>query len=185
MILNNYKALIQVLLPNLLMGTGTDVNKSSSIPITNQEGISAYTYGSNILNKYGRTFGLVFGSGTTPPTPEDYILENEIGYSQIVDNNVKVTSSDVNYINETMVCSVLYTNNTDTEQTINEIALRFLYNDSNNFYLYSSPNSTSSTTAAFGKSGWVIFTRDVLDTPIIVSAGETKSIVYTIDFSKL
>lgn len=101
--------------------------------------------------------GLVFGSGTTAPTYTDYCLENKITSGFTFD------SGSFNRSGEILTCTATITNTSGSDLTINEIGLRI---------------SDSSTAA----SAWVaLLTRDVLDTPVVLSDGETKTFTVTIN----
>ena len=117
--------------------------------------------------------GIGIGSGTTPPTRNDYKLENDIPV--FVDSNytvqrfVLVPSARVSYgtteNSMDVTTTVAITANEDI--TVSEIGI-----------YGSAYEITSSNTMVHG----YLLERTVLDEPVTIRAGETKSIQYTIRF---
>lgn len=112
-----------------------------------------------VLNGYGKMItggitgyeGTRFGSGTTPPTGNDYRLENDIGESITVatPSAVSVTETDT-YIEYSATFGVT------AKETVNisEVGL-FM-------------------------GSFIMVERTVLDTPITIPAGQSKPITYAI-----
>lgn len=103
-------------------------------------GISGYAY-----------TGTRFGSGTTPPTKDDYCLENDIGDSVTLSSqgstSVTVTDDYVEY-------SATFGITAKETVAISEVGL-FM-------------------------SNYVMVERTVLETPITIPAGQSKQVTYTI-----
>ena len=108
-------------------------------------------------------YGLSFGTGTTPATASDYVLE-----SILDDNKINVsTPSSISFSRydtyEEYTVTFGVTNKTGDAITISEAGLT-IYN-TNTPYPY------------------VLVDRTVLDTPITIPAGQSKQIAYTIRFN--
>ncbi len=114
-------------------------------------------------NYYKTGEGVVFGTGTTPPTVHDYEMDSPITGSDVIsvttpgESGVYVTIDDV-----CMRVSTTYdvTNLTEQELAISEIGLFGLYRTSDP----------------------LLYDHTVLDEPIIVPAGQTMPITYEIKF---
>ena len=107
------------------------------------------------------TYGVSFGTGTTPATMSDYRLENMLGETQI---NVSVQSA-VSYSRadtyDEYSATFGITNKTAEAITISEVGLTTM------------PNS----------SYYALVDHTVLETPITIPAGQSKQITYTIRFN--
>jgi len=110
---------------------------------------------------YGGMGGLIIGTGDTPPTVNDYDLENQIttGFTsttRMPTNN----SNDKNSIQDSMmyVCSITITNTGVDDLVIKELG-------------YIRGNSG-------GKAVQALFDRIVFDTPVSIAANETKTLEY-------
>lgn len=103
---------------------------------------------------------LSVGSGTTEVAATDIALATD------ETSNFAITGSiDVNYASNKMeiIFSCSATNTTATDITITEIGIKKpLTSDYNSYSL----------------QGYILLTREVLDTPITIAAGETKTINY-------
>ena len=109
------------------------------------------------------SYGVSFGTGTTPATASDYCLESILGGTQIsvsVPSAVSYSRGDT-YDEYSVTFGV--TNKTADAITISEVGLT-IYN-SNSPYAY------------------VLVDRTVLETPITIPAGQSKQITYTIRFN--
>ena len=109
------------------------------------------------------SYGLSFGTGTTPATASDYCLESILGTTQIsasVPSTVSYSRVDT-YEEYSVTFGV--TNKTGDAITISEAGLTIY--DTNNPYPY------------------VLVDRTVLDTPVTIPAGQSKQITYTIRFN--
>lgn len=113
----------------------------------------------NSLNTNG---GVFLGTGTTPPTINDYCLSGDaittFTYSTTMD-----TTGDENGM--TFSASYTITNTGDSAFTIGEVAL-----------MGSSASSSSYNTAKYK----ILYERTVLDTPLTIEAGGVGQLTYTI-----
>ena len=100
------------------------------------------------------TSGVVVGSGTTPPTAQDYKLENQI--TTVSGNVAYNTTQDADGVTINSIITV--TNTADTDITIGEVGL----------YVNTSGNWT-----------WMA-ERTVLETPVTIPAGGVGQVTYTI-----
>lgn len=109
---------------------------------------------------------IVIGKGTTPPTFEDYLLEDPItsGLTTISASN-NVASNYEYLLSNSVVFSETLFNGGSTDIEINEIGLL----------------SCASSTY----SGCDLLTRDVLTTPIVIKPQEAKTITVNIDFTQM
>lgn len=98
------------------------------------------------------------GSGSTPPSYEDYCLETPIS---IIPSSVTMVK-DTSYAEGNAVVTAVFVNNTDTEITVSESALS-----------YGTGNSTQDTRA-------YVVAREVFE-PIIVPVGGSVTITMTIN----
>ena len=102
--------------------------------------------------------GVMFGTNSTPPTFEDYTINN---------TGVTVTGTIAKTVNindngsVTAVLNCTLTNTGETEITISEVGLK----------------------ASFTNTGSVLFDRTVLDTPVTIPAGGVGQVEYTITFN--
>ncbi len=118
--------------------------------------VSTYT-GTGNTGKAAPYVGLVFGSGTTPPAYTDYCLENKIT------SGFTFNSGSFNRSDEILTCTATITNTSGSDLTINEIGLRI--------------SDTSTANSAYV----ALLTRDVLDTPVVLGDGKTKTFSVTIN----
>lgn len=108
---------------------------------------------------------LFCGSGDTPPTREDYKLENQIVFKKESCTASIISLGKVN-IATTMI------NNTDEDKTIKELCLcRFI--------------GATSTENATPLNNLIMYARKVLDEPITVQPNEVFTINYTMDFTNM
>ena len=120
----------------------------------------------NAWSKSTTTTGVSFGTGTTLASVSDYALESRLTDSQI---NVSTPSAvsfsrDDAYDEYSVTFGV--TNKTANDITISEIGLTAM------------PYFPSS-----GGNVYTLVDRTVLDTPVTISAGQSKQITYTIRFN--
>lgn len=101
---------------------------------------------------------MIVGSGTTPVTSSDYMVENEITTGLTCEN----VSATVNNDAGTIVLRKVLTNTSSSEITINEVGL-------------TSPFSTEATVAY-----QALIYREVFDKPLVIAPGETATIAITI-----
>ena len=112
------------------------------------------------------TAGVSFGTGATPATASDYVLESILDNTKI---NVSVPSA-VSYSRgdtyDEYSVSFGVTNKTTETITISEVGLT------------AAPYYSSGSTSVY-----VLVDRTVLDTPVTIPAGQSKQITYTIRFN--
>ena len=110
---------------------------------------------------YGRYNGFVLfvGTGDTPPTPDDYKLENAVELGVL-------TASCIHYANGRTIVSREFFNNKDEDVTIKEIGCYIFANISPNQPL-------------------VMIARKVLPTPVIIPDEQHYMFTYTIDTSQI
>lgn len=118
------------------------------------------------LTAFTSTIGQVFGTGTTPPTVDDYCVSG----SEIT--NLTFTKT-VTYGAGTVTCTYVITNGNSDPVTIGEVAL-FTPGSFTLYYNYSS----GSNKTTFYKT--VMLERTVLDTPVTIPAGGIGQVTYTI-----
>lgn len=167
-------------------------NMTSTINFTNTAGTSFKTSNINTSSTFTKTLlensayvpsasssgSLVFrgllvhyGIGTDQPT-EDDINFKENNIKTAYGNNLSytgTTSSDQNNVRYTWT-HVITNNSTEVNFSITEAALI-------GFFQYASSSNMSGSD--------VLMARDLLPEPLIINPSDTKSIVYTIDFSTL
>lgn len=105
--------------------------------------------------------GIIIGSGTTPPTVDDYALENQIteGFGSVT--SFPLLAEQV-YKSGGIVSCCSITNTSDTDDiTINEIG-----------YI-----------RGCGGSWTILYDRIVLDEPITIAPNETRTIEYRLNIS--
>ena len=108
------------------------------------------------LKSYG---GILFGTGTTPPTIDDYTISGEI-----ITGLAATVAYDTSYddTGRTMKATYTITNNNDNAVTIGEIAA---FSGSGNSSGYS-----------------ILLDRTVLDSPVTIEPGGVGQVTYTIEF---
>lgn len=148
----------------------TDPNGSKFYPI------KPYVTDSQIdLSSYhsGNSTGIKLGSGTTPPTRDDYGLETYIPSGKLV---CTLTNKRI-YAEENGPYCVEYiftvTNSSDDDVTISEIGRVDNVNATTSTY----GGSSSSVSKRF------LIDRTLLDTPITIPSNETATITYTLKAS--
>lgn len=107
--------------------------------------------------------GIALGSGTTPPTINDYCLENALIDQSISSYSASVTVNE----SDNSVKNLITVQNTGSSAiTIAEVGLWGL------------DNTTSASI-----SNRFLFERSVLDTPVVIQPGGAGVIEYTISFT--
>lgn len=162
MLTNNFYAALQCAM--------TKASKDKAV--TKPDGTKGYaSYCTNFLSSFFEFFnnktvvtlmggrGVAFGTGATPPTPNDYQLSGEIIPTiSIVASTITVNIADDGYMYKN---AMTISNSGDSPIVINEMALCMsIYQDN-----YSS----------YG----VVADRTVLDTPLTLAPGEQGVITYT------
>lgn len=152
---------------------GTPISHGSgsnyrAIPLLNPDfsGSERYTPRLDVVQQgissdYG--CGVIFGTGTTPPTFNDYRLSGTI----ISGITTTVSTTNIAAIENGVTLTTVYTitNNNSTAITIGEIGL-----------VGKPYTNTTSTDEAYK----ALFERTVLDTPITIESGAVGRVTYTI-----
>ena len=144
------------------LGSGQDIILyNSATPATlNVTPVDTISY-----NSIGGRLITCLGSGTTEPTIDDYDLESRYP------NFVSRQGSNINLrmIADSQVFSVttIFTNTHEEDIVVNEIGI------------YTLSNITSATNPA------CLIWREVLETPVTIKGGKSKSITVNLDFSKI
>ena len=104
------------------------------------------------------TSGVMFGTNSTPPTFEDYTIDNSgVSVAGTIAKTVNINDNG----SVTAVLNCTLTNTGDAEITISEAGLK----------------------VALTNTGSVLFDRTVLDTPVTIPAGGVGQVEYTITFN--
>lgn len=81
--------------------------------------------GDSELNYILNSLVLVFGEGTTEPTPDDYCLEDAIDTLSVVVSTNTANTDKPNYSqNYILICQATVKNNTEEDITISEIGIQ-------------------------------------------------------------
>lgn len=120
-----------------------------------------YSYASlfKVRTSYTGNGGVIFGTGTTPPTIDDYKLESEIISTISGSASVTPTFDDTGM---TLTAIYALTNTGSADITIGEIGLIASGMSSQDWYLK------------------MLLERTVLDTPLTIPAGDIGKVTYTI-----
>lgn len=111
---------------------------------------------------YFLVWQLYIGTGTTPPTEEDITLEAPVAFTCPVAPQISRGDNQT-----TLLITYTFTNNTEETKTITEIGL--------------CSRVVESTT----NSPAVLFNRRLLDTPVVMNAGDAYAFTFRIDTSNL
>ena len=131
----------------------------------------------NILTKYN-TGGVIFGDGTTPPTPDDYALSGNIVTGI---NGSRTRQGSIDELGHNNIFTFTLTNTNSTDVTIREVG--FLYGTSLESRYLSSDSSTSLTQTTLNVSMPLLVNRIVLDEPITISAGGVGQVTVNLRFN--
>ena len=112
-----------------------------------------------LVTSTAKTIGIYFGDGTTPPSISDYNCSGE----EITGLSIVSTDSTVTYANNKYRCRIAFIlkNTSDKEVTISEVCRKGLI-----------PTGNGSNTQP------VMFERSVLDTPVVIPAGQNGTVEY-------
>lgn len=113
-------------------------------------------------------FGIVLGTGTTPPTIDDYKMESYIpeGTLSYTSSNITLPLTDGEWTNNgTFSLTQTVSNNTENPVTVTELGV---YNS----------NSSNNTRAC------ILLTRDVIS-PVTIQPNETKTFIISWDLSDI
>ena len=107
---------------------------------------------------------ILLGTGTTAPTADDYCLESQIT------ENLSCDSVSVSRTTTTKTYTATFSNSGTSDMTVTEIgyALRMCY------YIRSSSDTY--------KYDNFLMDRTVLDTPVTIPAGESRTVTYELSF---
>lgn len=170
MITKNFKAF----LANMIGSRGS-ISTKGVLPVKDTTGNIRY-FGfrySNFPNSvqssvnFSGYSGIVVGTGTTPPTEDDYILENRITSGLTGTDPTKKNDVDSNG-NPYIEFVFTLRNTTETDITVHEIGY------AQNIYASTTLGGTDSN------SYTLLFDRTVLETPVTVPANGTAAIKYTL-----
>lgn len=103
---------------------------------------------------------LALGSGTTDVTATDYTMATDETSNFTITGTVTLNHAS-NKLEIVFACEV--TNTTAADITLTEIGIR---------------KPITANYSSYNLAGYILFARDILDTPITVAAGETKTINY-------
>lgn len=159
MLVNNMMLFLEDILSSESVGMKTFSNNNKYISndyyfkYINSKDISGSPNNNGVYAGY---YGLVFGTGTTPPQLTDYKLENRIttGYN---DANGTISLTNNKFIIGQVVIAT-------SDVTISEVGIRI----TNTYY-----DDTNS----------VLLARTVLSEPVVLQAGDSKTFTAEIDFN--
>ena len=138
------------------------VTAMSTVRCTTQEAVKS---GSSTSLNYP---GIWLGTGSTPPTKDDYRLESVIQSGLSLSNGSfrSVNGDDGKY---TYIMEIVLRNTTESEIVIREIGL------------FGQPVTGSNSPFA---NHLVLLRRDVLDNPITIPVGEARLVTFTLTFNQ-
>lgn len=105
------------------------------------------------------------GIGTTPPTIDDTKLENAI-------LNLDFLGGSCAGSYQTITATSTWQNNTGAPVTINELGIHF-------------SSDINSTNTSYTKAPFVILTRSVLEQPVVMQDGDSRTFSIAINFNKM
>lgn len=177
MITNNYKTLMRA----VFQGTGDVYVKDYSgatkyIAIATDDIFTAGTCFARMLTqaKTSGSHGVFFGTGTTPASASDYMLESKVSSSEVTVVNPESYQRLVGADGKiTYTVTYTLTNITTADVTIGEIGLVV-------------PTKTVITTSVSpsgsGTTSYILADHTVLDEPLTIPAGEVRALTYNIVF---
>lgn len=171
MITKNFKKLLAMILPS----TGGSESVKCYVPVTTLSGVTKYTstrirqfpymVGTGVV--LDTSYGIMIGTGTTPATEDDYMLESKITSGVTASgtsHSVNVDESGNPYLEYLFTI----TNTSENDLTISEIGYVQIINA-----------ATSSGTASTS-GDYFLMDRTVLDNPVTIAASESAAIKYTL-----
>ena len=136
-------------------GTYTTLSGSpSSIYSTTGE---AYTETGYNDSKFGKYKGIILGTGTTPPTYEDYRMENS-------NTGLTYSNPSFSWSAPNVIITESATNNTDANIIVSEVGVFGMYD----------------TSATYQR---ILYTRSLIE-PVTIKPNETKTFTVKINFDK-
>lgn len=164
MLLKNFGALLATALTNNVLTEGLkcstgELPKARALLVMSRNSglysvIDSSVYAANLSSNSNSKWAFGFGTGTTPPTIDDYKLSGYLVTPTLVDSDGTTYNGSNGSIFQMVVC-----NETQQAMTINEIGL-FITVDT---------------------SGCVMLTRDVLPQPVVLQQGESNGFQIYID----
>ena len=113
---------------------------------------------------YGFNFGVVLGGGGTPPTVNDYKLENRYNYNQF-----QLISKSGNFNNSQITLTITVKNITEENISVQEVGIAC--------------NNNNTSTMNTGRVS-LLLTRSVLTQPVVIQPEEIKTFTASIDLNK-
>lgn len=146
-----------------ISGTSTNLNNNTS-------GITSFSqFEAMNAPQNNNSYGIVVGTGTTPPTPSDYKLESQItngtGEDQLGYGSMSFSTITLSGNTSSISISRTFSNNSGATITITEVGI-----------IISLLNSNST-------QDYVLIAHDLLSSAISVSNGNTLTINYTISIT--
>lgn len=148
-----------------LLPTGSSCNKKFRMSGGNDSSVSDSNAKSAFANAtYGGS--IIFGTGTTAPTKNDYVLEQPLTNSLVVSvlnrsNSGTTTAQLYSDVPSLLYVTALVTNETETDITVTEIGMN--------------------TSITSGSNDKLLLTRTVLTEPIVMESGKTYQITVAIN----
>lgn len=152
----------------------TNVNTNLRYMMNNLKGPSgAYSYGSSTSD----CWTILLGTGTTPATPDDIAVETPISFD-------KLWYSSWTMISPYKSCGMSNNiqNRSEEDLTVNEVCLCYCC------ALPTTRDSIDWCSVLAGRqalTNYVLMTREVLDTPIIIPAGQTRTFTVTLNYEDM
>lgn len=141
-----------------------------------EQGYYPVSVNSYLATGTGLTSGIAVGSGTTPPTEDDYRIETPITSGLTFPNGVSVSNSPLSFSkevdangNQTLNYYIILKNTSSESITISELAF------TQNAKLVSTRGTASNLRVAA-----ICLDRTLLDTPVTIAPGELGSIRYSL-----
>lgn len=175
--------------------TATGSTYSDSLTRTGLTGTSTASYGVQNISYAGNDVSIetsgsysysylrvYVGTGNTTPSSSDYALTFPTDSLTIQLTRDMRTTQDDYSISFTLSLQ----NTSSNDITIREIGLGQTGSNNSGYRPYASYNSNTRVTyTTLLYSSALLFTRDLLSTPLVIPAGETRSLTYRIDFSDI
>lgn len=140
-------------------GDSFQIRSGSLADIYSVSGSIYNTKGSNGIQTIGHYRGIVLGTGTTPPTYEDFKIEAPVESSGYSNNSYSISA------NCQQILTQSYTNKSSEDIIVTELG--FFVSDADNNEYYAK----------------VLLTRNVIS-PVTIKPNETKTFTIKIDYNK-
>lgn len=174
---NNYRTIVATTLPGAPLSANTtpsDLNMLNGGSITNTAGTvfhNVYAVNKNTSLTY---YAIGLSNSTIPPSPEDYQDTEDVVYKSAYTDTAIRDGLITRYPGK-CTFSTVYTNTTDTAQTVAKI---FLTARVSTIYYVEDKLATVS-------GPWILIASELLPTPVTVEPGETATFSLTLDWTKL